>query len=136
MLPAALSQTPAGPPPTWKQRKLAGNGPATSSAKSIRTGTLASRTNTAPPASWRAAVGFERSIVVYARRPSIVPIEHELGPSGKKRESLGSEYWPCAQIPYCAPCWSVATPLQLAHADPELTFGWLTVGELRRVLFS
>src|SRR3954469_2406772 len=136
MLPAALSHTPAGPPPTWKQRKLGGNGPGTSSAKSIRTGTLASRTNTAPPASWRAAVGFERSIVVYARRPSIVAIEHALGPSGEKGGALGRGDWARAQMPYCAPCWSVATPLQLAHAEPELTFGWLTVGELRRVLFS
>src|SRR3954471_8721480 len=122
MLPAALSHTPAGPPPTWKQRKFAGKGPATSSAKSIRTGTLASRTNAAPPASWRAAVGFERSIVVYARRPSIVPIEHELGPSEMNSESFGNEYWPWAQIPYWPPCWSVATPLQFAQLEPALAF--------------
>jgi hypothetical protein len=50
--------------PTVKHRKFAGNGPATSSEKSTRTGTLASLTKAAPVASWMAAVGFERSIVV------------------------------------------------------------------------
>ena len=81
-----------GPPPTWKQRKLAGNGPATSSAKSIRTRTFVSRTYSAPAASAIAAFGLERSIVVYARRPSIVPIEHEFGPSEIHSESFGNQY--------------------------------------------
>jgi hypothetical protein len=34
---------------------------------------------------------LERSIVVYARLPIMVPIEHEFGPSGKKSESFGNE---------------------------------------------
>ena len=91
MKPLALSHRPAGPPPYWKQTKLAGNGPATSSLKSTFRATLASRVYAAPPASVIAAFGLERSIVVCARRPSIVPVEHELGPSGKNRESLGNE---------------------------------------------
>src|SRR3954471_1001815 len=113
MAPVALSHTPCGPPPTWKQRKFAGNGPATSSENAIPTGTFVSVTYGAPPASWSAAVGLERSIVVYARRPSTVPIEQEFGPSGKKSESFGNEYWPCAQMPY-----SGATPLQFAQLEP------------------
>ena len=80
--------------------KLAGNGPATSSEKSTRRGILLSLTNAAPAASCRAAVGFERSIVVYARRPSVVPIEHEFGPSEIQSESFGNVYCPCAQMPY------------------------------------
>jgi hypothetical protein len=76
------SQRPAGPPPNWKQRKFAGNGPATSSEKSTFSATLASLVYCAPPPSVIAAVGLERSIVVYARRPSSVPFEHEFGPSG------------------------------------------------------
>ena len=60
--------------------------------------------NAAPPASWSAAVGLERSIVVYARRPSVVPIEHEFGPSEIHSESFGNVYWPCAQMPYWPPC--------------------------------
>jgi hypothetical protein len=35
-------------------------------------------------------LGLERSIVVYARRPSIVPIEHEFGPSEIHIESFGN----------------------------------------------
>ena len=75
--------------------------------------------------------------MVCARRPSIVPIEHEFAPSGKNSESFGSEYWPCAQMPYWPPCWSGATPLQLAQSEPELALGRLTVGdEGLSVLFS
>src|SRR3954447_10466502 len=115
MKPALLSQTPDAPPPAWKQRKFAGNGPATSSEKSTLRGIFASFVALAPPASVMAAVGLERSIVVYARRPSIVPIEHEFGPSGMYRESFGNEYEPCRQMPYWPPCWRGATPLQFAH---------------------
>src|SRR6195952_1380659 len=91
-------------PPNWKHMKLAGNGPATSSAKLTWMATLASLVAAAPPARATDVLGFERSIVVYARRPSIVPIEHEFGPSGKNAESLAREYSPCAQMPYWAPC--------------------------------
>ena len=75
-------------------------------------------------------------MVVYARRPSIVPIEHEFGPSGMNSESFGSEYWPCAQMPYWPPCCRFATPLQLAQLEPELAFGAFTFGDALRVLFS
>jgi hypothetical protein len=64
MKPLAASQRPPGPPPNWKQRKLAGNGPATSSLKSTFSGTCAFFVNCAPPARVTAAVGLERSIVV------------------------------------------------------------------------
>jgi hypothetical protein len=97
---------------------------------------LVSFTNPAPPASCRAAVGFERSIVVYARRPSMVPIEHELGPSAKNSESFGNEYWPWPQMPYWPPCCRVATPLQFAQPDPEPALAALTVGDALSVLFS
>ena len=90
MKPAPASQMFASPP-NWKQRKLAGNGPATSSEKPTWIGIFASLVAAAPLASAIAALGFERSIVVYARRPSVVPIEHEFGPSGKYSESAGSE---------------------------------------------
>ena len=76
-------------PPNWKHMKLAGNGPATSSAKLTWMATLASFVAAAPPASATDVLGFERSIVVYARRPSIVPIEHEFGPSEIHIESFG-----------------------------------------------
>jgi hypothetical protein len=49
-----------------------------------------------------------------------VPIEQEFGPSGSHSESLGNRYEPCAQMPYWPPCWSEATPLQFAHAEPPL----------------
>ena len=42
MKPLPASHSPEGPPPNWKQRKLAGNGPATSSLKSTFSGDLAS----------------------------------------------------------------------------------------------
>ena len=51
-------------PPYWKHRKLAGNGPATSSAKPTWIATLASLVAAAPPASAIDVLGFERSIVV------------------------------------------------------------------------
>src|SRR5262245_58328896 len=95
--------------------KLAGKGPATSSAKSIFSATFEVRADAARRASGSVAVGFERSIVVDARRPSVVPIEHEFGPSEIHSESFGNVYWPCAQMPYWPPCWSVLTPDQLAH---------------------
>src|SRR3954452_575918 len=123
-------------PPNWKHRKLAGNRPATSSAKLTWIATLASLVAAAPPARAIAVLGLERSIVVYARRPSIVPIEHEFGPSGKNSESFGNEYWPCAQMPYWPPCCSGATPLQFAQLEPELTLAALTVGDAFRTLFS
>ena len=99
-----MSHTALALPPTWKQMKLAGNGPATSSAKSTFSATFVFLVNAAPLASWSAAVGLERSIVVYARRPSWVPIEHEFGPSEIHSESFGNVYWPCAQMPYWPPC--------------------------------
>ena len=132
MSPAFVSH---GPPPTLKHRKFAGNGPATSSEKSTRTGTLPSLTNAAPAASWMAAAGFERSIVVCARRPSCVPIEHEFGPSEIHSESFGNRYWPCAQMPYWPPCWRVATPLQLAQDGAWVHVRRLTMGEMPSVLF-
>ena len=79
---------------------------------------------------------MDRSIVVYARRPSMVPIEHEFGPSEKNSESFGSEYCPWAQTPYWPPCCSVATPLQFAQPVPELTPARLTTGDAFSVLFS
>ena len=78
-------------PPNWKHMKLAGNGPATSSAKPTWIATLASLVYCLPPASAIDVAGLERSIVVCARRPSCVPIEHEFGPSGKNSESLGND---------------------------------------------
>jgi hypothetical protein len=85
-----LSQI-ASAPPNWKHIKLAGNGPATSSAKPTWIAIRASLVVAAPPARAIDVLGLERSIVVWARRPSCVPIEHEFGPSGKNSESLGSE---------------------------------------------
>ena len=102
-------------PPNWKHMKLAGNGPATSSENPTWIPTLASLVNCLRPARAIDVAGLERSIVVWARRPSCVPIEHEVGPSGKNSESLGSEKKPWAQMPYWPPCWSVLTPDQLAH---------------------
>jgi hypothetical protein len=90
MKPPSLSQMLLSPP-NWKHMKLAGNGPATSSLKSTFTATFGSLVAAAPPATAIAVLGFERSIVVDARRPSIVPIEHEFGPSGKNSESAGNE---------------------------------------------
>jgi hypothetical protein len=58
----------------------------------------------APPAASIAAEGLLRSMIVYDRRPSWVPIEHELGPSGIHRESFGNVYSPWTQIPYWPPC--------------------------------
>jgi len=52
---------------------------------------LASFVYALPPARVIPAEGLERSMVVYARRPSWVPSEHEFGPSVKNRESLGKE---------------------------------------------
>ena len=51
-------------PPNWKHRKLAGNGPATSSEKPTWIGSFASFVAAAPPATAIEAFGFERSIVV------------------------------------------------------------------------
>ena len=51
-------------PPNWKHMKLAGNGPATSSAKLTWIGSFASLVAAAPPATAIAVVGLERSIVV------------------------------------------------------------------------
>src|SRR4029078_8935163 len=104
------SHTALALPPTWKQMKLAGKGPATSSAKSTFNGTFVVLMNAAPLASWSAALGLERSIVVYARRPSIVPIEHEFGPSEIHSEAVGDVYWPCAQTPYWPPLVRLAAP--------------------------
>ena len=53
------------------------------------------------PATATDVFGLERSIVVYERLLTFVPFEHEFGPSGKYRLSLGSEYSPVTQIPYC-----------------------------------
>ena len=78
-------------PPNWKHMKLAGNGPATSSVKPTWIATLASFVYSWPPATAIDVAGLERSIVVWARRPSWVPIEHEFGPSGKNSESFGSD---------------------------------------------
>ena len=47
-----------------------------------------------------------------------MPFEHEFAPSGKYRLSLGNEYSPVTQMPYCLPCSSVATPLQSIQAVP------------------
>ncbi len=82
MKPLRASHRPLGPPPNWKHAKFAGNGPATSSEKSTFSATWAVFVYCAPLPSVIAAVGLERSIVVYARRPIIVPVEHEFGPSG------------------------------------------------------
>ena len=71
-----------GPVPAVTQTKFAGNGPATSSWKASERGMLASLVNSAPPAAVADVVGLERSIVVWDRLPSIVPTEHEFGPSG------------------------------------------------------
>jgi hypothetical protein len=78
-------------PPNWKHMKLAGNGPATSSEKPTWIAIFGSFVAAAPPASATEAFGFERSIVVEARRLSCVPIVHEFGPSGKNSESFGNE---------------------------------------------
>jgi hypothetical protein len=43
---------------------------------------LASLVKSAPPAAVVDVVGLERSIVVWDRLPSMVPVEHEFGPSG------------------------------------------------------
>ncbi len=130
-----MSHTPLEPP-TWKQRKFAGNGPATSSEKSTFSERFVFLVNATPPASWSAAVGLERSIVVYARRPSVVPIEHEFGPCGNHSESFGNRYWPCAQIPYWPPCCSVFTPDQLAHTFVAPFGAGLCVGLATNALFS
>jgi hypothetical protein len=87
----AASHRPAGPPPDWKQRKFAGNGPATSSEKSTFSPIWALLVYWAPPASVMAAVGLERSIVVWARRPRALPAVHEFQPSGKNSGSLVNE---------------------------------------------
>ena len=63
MKPAFLSQMFFAPP-NWKHMKLAGNGPATSSAKLTWIATFASLVAAAPPATAIAVAGLERSIVV------------------------------------------------------------------------
>ena len=93
-------------------------------------------TNPLPPASCIAAVGFERSIVVDARRPSVMPIAHEFGPFEIHSGSFGNRNWPCAQMPYWAPCCSVLTPDQLAHMFVAPFGAGLCVGLATNALFS
>ena len=107
-----------GSAPAFTHTKFAGCGPATSSWKPIDNGIVCCLVKSAPPATATDVLGLDRSIVVYERLPSFVPFEHEFGPSGKYRLSLGSEYSPVTQIPYCLPCSSVATPDQFSQAVP------------------
>ena len=89
-----------GSDPAVTHMKFAGLGLDTSSWKPIDSGIVCCLVNPAPLARATEMFGLDRSIVVCARLPWFVPFEHEFGPSGKNRLSLGNDISPVTQIAY------------------------------------